>query len=199
MKSNKTKQLTMLAILVAVTVVLQTISAVIAHFGYFSISLTMIPLVVAVWLLGMKGGLVIGGTFGATVLLHCILGLDAGGALLFEENWLFTIIATIIRGLIAGALTALVYYATKRIENTKVRIIITAACAPVFNTGIFVLMFATLFNTTLNAWADASDFNGAFSYVILGLVGINFVLEFISTVLLAPPVCMAVNKMRKSF
>ena len=71
---------------------------------------------------------------------------------------------------------------------------ITAASAPFFNTLLFVLGYSTLFRENLYEAAGGSN---AFSFVILGLVGVNFLFELATTVLVSPAICTAVEKTEK--
>lgn len=193
MIKNNTK-ITFLAILVAVTAVLQTLAAVfpIKVFG-LSISLVMIPIAVAAYYFGFLGGAVVGGAFGLTVLMHCILGLDPTGAMLFGINAFYTVLATVGRGVLVGVLTALAARIASKLRSSLGGYIITSAVAPIANTGIFVVLFALLFNPTLQSFA-ASEGQSAFAFLILTMVGINFLFELLTTVLLTPALFKALSK-----
>lgn len=194
MKAN-IRQFTVLAILVAVTAVLQTIGAMFPlKVAGIPISLVMIPVTVASCFFGIKGGASIGSAFGLTVFIHSIIGLDAAGATIFAMNPFFTFLITAVRGTLAGVLTALVAKAVAAVKKPWIRYIITGIFAPVFNTSIFILFYATLFNEMLIDTASAYGFgDNIFSFVILGLIGINFIFELLTTALLAPAVCKALE------
>ncbi len=193
-KSVDTTKITALSILVAVTAVLQTIAAVfpIKVFG-LSVSLVMIPVAVAAYYYGYIGGAVVGGAFGVTVLVHCIIGLDSTGAMLFGINPFFTALATVARGVFAGLVTALVAKLLSNMRNKTAKYVFSSAVAPIANTGIFVVLFALLFNPTLQSFADA-DGKSAFSFLILTMVGINFLFELFTTVIITPAVFKALSK-----
>ncbi len=194
MKSN-VKNFTAISILIAVTVVLQTLGALFPlKVAGISISLVMIPVTVASCFYGIFGGAIIGLAFGLTVFVHSIIGLDAAGATIFAMNPLFTFLITTVRGLLAGLLTGVVAKITSKIKNS----IIVAICAPIFNTSIFILFYATLFNDLLVGGAEQYGFgNNVFSFVIVGLVGINFLFELLTTAILSPAVCKAIEKVNK--
>ena len=195
---NKFHSFAALSILVAVTAVLQTLSAMFPlKIAGLSISLVMIPITVAAVFYGYEGGALIGGTFGATVLIHCIMGLDPAGAMLFSLKPFYTAVLTVLRGVLAGALTALVYNLVKKIKNAFVKYLITGLSAAVFNTGIFLSGYALFFNDMLVAAANESGYaDNVIGFVIVGMVGVNFLFEALTTALLAPPVCKALEKVQ---
>ena len=113
MISNKTKRildLVQLAMLAALVVVLQVISALIPPIGgMVSITLTLVPVVVGAILFGKKGGAILGFTFGVIVLINCVSGLDVGGNILWNANPFFTAVICLVKGTAAGYVPALLY------------------------------------------------------------------------------------------
>lgn len=194
---NRTNKITACAILIAVTAVLQTLAAVfpLKVFG-LSVSLVMIPIAVAAIFFGYTGGISVGLAFGITVFIHCITGLDPTGAMLFGINPFFTALATVLRGLLVGIITSAVFNALKKLKNDIVKYVITAVVAPTANTTIFVVLFALLFNDTLKQFAQDSG-QSVFSFLILSMVGVNFLFELLTTALITPPVCKAISKYRR--
>jgi len=71
---------------------------------------------------------------------------------------------------------------------------LAAASAPIANTGLFLIGLSLFFNSTLVAWADGTD---VMLYVITGLVGINFVVELVINLILAPVISRLVNILNK--
>ncbi|MBO4326103.1 MAG: ECF transporter S component [Clostridia bacterium] len=67
---------------------------------------------------------------------------------------------------------------------------IASMIAPVANTGIFIIGMLLFFRPVLQAWAGGSD---VLIYVLSGLVGMNFIIEFFVSVALSPAVA-AINK-----
>lgn len=193
MKTNK-RQLVFLALLSAVTFVLQMLAAVIPAVGQFRFSFAMVPVVVAAVSCGKKGGAIIGGVFGLTVFAQCLFGIDTGGAVLLQVNPFFTFVVSAVRGALAGLLVGIVADLLGKKTGRVLRYVITAASAPFFNTLLFVLGYSTLFRENLYEAAGGSN---AFSFVILGLVGVNFLFELATTVLVSPAICTAVEKTEK--
>lgn len=184
-----------ISLLVGVTIALQLLSSLFSVVLQFSLSLVMIPIVIAAVYYGMKGSMIVGTAFGATVFVQCVTGLDVGGAILLGVNPVFTLLATVVRGLLVGLIVAAVRtLMCKLTHRLWLSTGVTAAAAVISNTGLFVLLFSTLFNKTLHEWAGGED---AITYIVFSLVGINFVIEFATAVLLSPPICKALSYVKR--
>ena len=200
-RNKKILEMVELAMLTALVVVLQLISAIGPPIGgTVSITLTLVPVVVGAILLGKKGGIVLGTAFGLIVLINCITGLDPGGNILWNANPFFTALICFIKGIAAGFIPALLYSAVrgKNEEASSGRkyfsALIAAISAPIMNTGLFVCGMALLFMDTLSAWANGSNI---VTYVLFGLAGINFVIEFLINIILTPTIVRIVDIVRK--
>ena len=190
-----------LALLIALVVALQIVSALIPPIGgTVSITLTLIPVVVGGILLGKRAGAILGFAFGTIVLINCITALDPGGSILWNSNPLFTAIICFVKGIAAGFIPAVLYGAVKgKGENVgQGRIFgatgVAAISAPIVNTGLFVAGMFLLFKDTLYAWAGETNI---VMYVILGLAGLNFLVEFLLNILLAPAIVRIVAVVSK--
>jgi uncharacterized membrane protein len=198
---KKNLQTVQLALLIALVVALQIVSALIPPIGgTVSITLTLIPVVVGGILLGKRAGAILGFAFGAIVLVNCITALDPGGSILWNANPLFTAIICFFKGIAAGFIPAVLYGAIKgKGENVgQGRIfgatVAAAISAPIVNTGLFVAGMFLLFKDTLYAWAGETDI---VMYVILGLAGLNFLVEFLLNMMLAPAIVRIVAVVSK--
>ena len=193
---SKTAKFVLAAILIAVVAVLQTVAAVfpLKVFG-LSISLVLIPIVIAGIYCGVWGGVIVGASFGIVVFIHCVTGLDPTGAFLFQLNTLYTFIATVGRAAIAGLVPALVYKAVSTRLSGTAGAVISAVCAPVVNTLVFVLCLLTLFPDTLATWASDAG-KSIITFIIVGMVGFNFLFELATTTLLTPAISKAISKIR---
>lgn len=191
-----TRKFTVLAILIAVTIVLQSLATLFPiNVAGLTFSFSLIPLVIASCFFGISGGAIVGGTFGLVIFVLGLMGLEPSASYLITQvNPFFTFLGTAGRGLLAGTLIGAVYKAVSGKINKRASYYVTAVVTPVFNTLIFVILFALLFNPTLREWAGEQN---VFSYTIVTLVGLNFIVEVVTTVLLAPPVCMALEKVIK--
>ncbi len=179
------------AILTAVVVVLQLLGSFI-HLGPFSISLVLVPIVIGAALYGVLVGGWLGLVFGATVLL-------SGDAAAFLAIDVFGTIATVLlKGMLAGIFAGLVYSLLKG-KNQYVAVIVAAIVCPIVNTGIFLLGCKVFFMDTINAWAAANGFENAGTYMIVGLVGLNFIFEMLVNIILSPVILrlLAIAKKEK--
>lgn len=190
--SKQTLRTVQLALLIALVVALQMVSALIPPIGgMVSITLTLIPVVVGGILLGKKSGAILGFAFGAIVLINCIAALDPGGNILWNANPFFTALICFVKGTAAGFVPAWLYEvvcgkAEKIGEGRKfVATVVAALTAPIVNTGLFVCGMFLLFKDTLYAWAGGTDI---VMYVLFGLAGLNFLVEFLINTILSPAI-----------
>ena len=186
-----------MALLVALVVVLQVLSALLPKIGgTVSITLTLVPIVVGGILLGKKSGAVLGFSFGVIVMILCIVALDPGGNLLWNVNPAFTAIICIVKGVAAGFVPAALYQAiVGKTDSISAKrklsaTILAAVSAPVVNTLLFVAGMFLFFKDTLYSWAGGSN---VVSYVILGLAGVNFIVEFSINLILSPAIVRIVD------
>ena len=182
-RNQKILRLAQLALLVALVVVLQIVSAIIPPIaGSVSITLTLVPVVVGAILFGIKGGAILGFTFGLIVMINCITGLDVGGNMLWNTNPFFTAIICLIKGTAAGIVPAALYKLVRgkkeSASNGKkfVAALVAALSAPIVNTALFVCGMLIFFN--------AGAGGKAMSYVLMVFAGANFLVEFFINIIL---------------
>lgn len=183
--TGKTRKLTGIAIFTAIVVVLQLLGSFI-RFGPFSISLVLIPIVVGAAMYGTAAGAWLGFIFGLVVLL------SGDAAAFLGVNALGTIITVIAKGTLAGLCAGLVFRALTK-KNTYVAVIASAIVCPVVNTGVFLLGCLLFFMETINGWAAAASFASAGAYMIVVLVGLNFVFELLVNVVLSPVIVRIIS------
>lgn len=204
MKRTDTRKLTTLAIFTALILVLQLVSALLTRFVPalpVSITLTLVPIVVGAALYGVGAGAYLGGVMGAVVLLFCIMGLDAGGAILWNSSPLMCALVCLVKGIAAGAVAALVYRALCG-KNKIAAAVVAGICAPTVNTGLFVAGMFLFFKDNLMVWTQLwADQTGRAAdpvfYAILGLAGINYLLELAVNLVLAPVIVRIINARQK--
>ena len=178
-----------LGLLTAVVILLQLMGSFI-HFGPFSVSLVLIPIVVGSALYGITGGAWLGLVFGVVVLLSgdasLFLAVSAGG----------TIITVIVKGICAGLAAGAVYEVLSHINPTLA--IAAAACVcPVVNTGVFLIGCLIFFMDTVAGWAAAAGLpDQVGKYMIIGLVGGNFIFELLTNVILSPIIVRVIKIVR---
>ena len=177
-QTSKTRTMVGVALFTAIVVVLQLLSSTI-HFGPFSITLALIPIVVGAALYGVAAGAWLGLAFGLTVLL------SGDAAPFLAVNVLGTILTVLLKGAAAGACAGLIYKALNS-KNDPVAITLGALSAPIANTGVFLLGCLAFFMPTLRQWMGGTQFESVGAYMIFGLVGINFLVELGTIVVLSP-------------
>ena len=189
---KKTKTLVGMAIFTAIVVVLQLIASFV-KFGFFTPSLVLIPIVIGTAIYGIKAGAWLGFVFGVVVLIACITGADGGGYLMWGVNPAVTALICVGKGVACGALAGLTY----QLLHHKNQILATVAAAvvcPVVNTGLFCLGAVAVFKPLLLEWAagwavqNGMEAVSLMTYVFLGLIGINFLVELLINVVLSPVV-----------
>lgn len=152
--------------------------------GPFSISLVLIPIVVGAAVYGPKAGAYLGGVFGVVVLIACIAGWDMGGSLMWNANPLLTALVCVGKGALAGLAAGGVYTLAGK-KNRMAGTVLAAIVCPAVNTGIFLLALFFPFHDFLVAWSTAAGADIA-TYVLTGLVGVNFVAELLLNVVVSP-------------
>ncbi len=182
--SNKTKQIVGLGLFTAIVVVLQLLAVVIRP-SAFNISLVLIPIVVGAAMYGYKAGAWLGFVFGVVVLLT-----DASAFL--AVNIPGTIITCILKGTLAGLAAGLVYKALEK-KSRIVAVFVSAVVCPIVNTGVFLLGCMIFFMDTIKEWSASFGYTNAGAYMILGLVGINFLIEFALNMVLNPVIVKIID------
>ncbi len=186
-KKFSTRKLTGLAILTALVVILQFLPI---KGPFFLITLTLVPIVIGSALYGALAGAWLGFIFGVTVLL------SGDAAAFLTINIPGTIATVLVKGTLAGLAAGLVYKLASKV-NRYFGVICSALVAPVVNTGIFLLGCRLFFMDTVNGWAAASGYENVGAYMILSLVGINFLIELGVDLVCSPVILRLINIRKK--
>ena len=185
---ERTNALVGTALLTAIVVVLQFVSMNL-RFTMFSITLVLMPVVLGAALYGIGTGAWLGFVFGVIVLLthdaDTFLAINIAG----------TIITVLVKGTLAGLVSALVYKLLEK-KNRYAAVITASILSPVTNTGVFLIGCRLFFWETINSWAAAEGQSVA-GYVILGLVGINFIIELSINLVLDPAIIRIIDIVKK--
>ena len=183
-----TEKLVMGSILTALVVVLQFVALAyraLFPLAPFTITLVLVPIVLGAALCDTRIAGWLGFVFGIIVLIT-----DAGAVLAI--NVPATVIVVLVKGTAAGVAAGLVYRLLEK-KNRYLATIAAALASPVVNTGIFLLGCRLFFFETIKSWGLAGGFDSALSYMIIGLVGINFLIEVGLNIILAPVIVRLVN------
>ena len=183
---TKVKMIVGIALLMAIMLVLQFISNYI-KFGPFSITLALIPIAVGAMLYGPFTGLLLGAVLGAFILI------TGGGEPFFSINPLATIALCLSKTSIAGFISGLISRFF-RLRHEKVGIVLSSLSVPVINTGIFVAASIVIFTDYLSGLAGEGE--NLLIFVVTGLIGINFLIEFSVNVILSSSIVYLVRLFR---
>lgn len=185
-------RLTGVGLLTAIVIVLQMLGSFI-RFGPFSISLVLIPIVVGTALFGTLSGTWLGFVFGVAVLISG----DASAFLAVSIPG--TVITVLCKGMASGALSGLAYQLVEKKNNLAATIVAAVVC-PLANTGVFLIGCCVFFMDTVKEWAVGFGMGDNVAlYMIVGLVGLNFLAEFVLNLILSPAILQVIRIGKKQF
>lgn len=192
-QTGGTRRMAGLAIFTAIIVVLQVLCTFI-RFGPFSITLALAPIIIGTAMYGKGAGAYLGGVFGAVVLITGLLGWDGGTVmLLMGINPVGCILICLVKGIAAGFFAGLCYELLAK-KNDKVGVLVSGIVCPVVNTGLFIVGMLVFFFDTLSGWAGGQDL---LLYIIVGLTGINFLVELAVNIILSSGITQIIRAGKK--
>ena len=178
-KTIGARQIALAAILTAIVVVLQVIANFIQPIPGVSVTLVLIPVIIGAALIGEWAGAWLGFVFGVVVLV-------SGGATAFLSiNPAGTIVTVLVKGTCAGLAAGLIYRVLRKV-NPYFAVIAASIVCPVVNTGLFFVGCRLFFWDTIREWGAQAGFENTFLFLVVGLAGINFLIELVINLLLAP-------------
>ncbi len=193
MSHGRVQKMVGVAILTAIVVVLQIICTFI-KFGPFSITLALAPIIIGAAIYGVGTGAFLGTVFGLVVLITGLLGWDGGTVMyLMSLNPVATVAICVLKGALAGLAAGAVYHAISK-KTQLGGVIVAGIVCPVVNTGLFILGMLAFFMSTLTAWAGGASVMG---YIIVGLTGVNFLIELAVNMLLATAITRIISAVKK--
>lgn len=186
--SQAVKKLAIGGILTALVVVLQMLGQFI-KLGPFAISLVLIPIVLGAALCDYKISTWLGFIFGVVVLFT-----DAAAFLAVSVPG--TIITVLVKGILCGLVAGLVYKLFEK-KNRYLAVILAAIACPLANTGVFLLGCVVFFLDTIKEWGAAGGFENVAQFLIIGMVGLNFLVELSVNIFLSPIVVRLLDFSKK--
>ena len=186
-----TKTIVGVGILTALVVVLQFVSMGLLRFSTFSITLTLIPIVVGAALFGWKWGAWLGTVFGAAVLL------TGDAAAFLALNIPGTIITVLVKGAAAGRCAGLAYKLVEK-KSEIAAVFVASVVAPVVNTGIFIAGCYIFFFDSIAAGAAEANY-GVLPFILIFYVGTNFFIGLGTNLILNPAAVAIIKQGKKSF
>lgn len=179
------RNISYLAVLTALTIVLQIWGGTI-KIGPTSISLVLVPIVLGGVMLGIWAGAFLGFVFGFIVLMYGVSGADVFTAMLLDVHPLITSVLCLLKGTAAGAVAGLLFKLIAK-KNRYVAVFVAAAAAPIVNTGLFIIGGLCM-SDIFAGFAMAANYSNTFYYLVLGVAGLNFIVEFSINLLLSPAI-----------
>ena len=184
-KRFNTKMIVSTGLLLALEIIFQIIGNYVA-FGPVSINLSLIPIAVGAILYGP----LVGGFLGFCNGIMVILAPTTIALFMSISVW-GTILVCLFKCTLAGVAAGFV---NKLFKNRKtLGAIISSLLVPVINTGLFCLACITIFRPFLEQYGG--DFDNIYLFLILGVVGWNFIFEMGSTTILSFPLSKAIAQM----
>lgn len=191
---QRTLKLVQLAILLAVTVVLQYIGNFIPLVT--GINLTLIPLVVGAALLGPAGGTILGLTCGVMTLMTPM----AQGIMNFSP--VMALLICLGKTGLAGFAAGWIYRLLAK-KNKHAGIAVASVAAPIINTGVFVCGCSLL----LEHFRVSQDFGvlpaettvAGFFGIICMAIAANFIVEFLINAIASTAIYQVINVVERQF
>lgn len=174
-----TRMIATTGILTGIEIILQIIGNYINP-GFANINLSLIPIAIGAILYGPLVGGFLGFVCGVMVLIS-----PSTIQVFFSVSPVGTILACLLKTTVAGVAAGFVVKLFKG-EKKIYGVILASALVPILNTGIFILFTLIFFMPILQGLVDSASFPNIGAAIFLGLVGINFILEIISTMILTP-------------
>lgn len=186
-----TQKLVFTAVMTAIIVVMQVIAVMTRAFlPIFSLNLVLIPIVIGAACGGVYVGIWLGFVSGLAVLISG----DASAFLAVNE--LGTIATVLLKGAASGAAAAVAYKLFERVDKYLAVTVAAIAC-PIANTGIFVLGCYTFFLDTIREWGAGAGMENTFVFIVIGMIGVNFVIELVLNIILSPVAVTLLNIRQK--
>lgn len=202
MKTQREKilHLVQLAMLVAIVVVLQLTGASLP-IGLIPLTFVLIPIVVGAFLLGPIDGAILGFTFGLITVFQT--PLNPFLMVFFEANAILYVVLAILKATMAGFCSGLIYKGLNKLFKEKKKILsttIASISAPIINTGIFVIGMLIFFFPELSSLPSMTIennpfaiFTNPFQVLFIGFCGVNFIGEFLVSLVLSPAIIRIVD------
>ena len=195
-KSEKIRAIVTVAVLAALVVVLQTVASGI-KIGTFTVTLSLVPIIVGGALFGPLAGGFLGLVFSVVVLIAVLTGADAGGAIMLTVNPAATVIIVLLKGTAAGLVAGLI---SSKMRDKKLYpgVILASVAAPVCNTSIFLAGMLLFCRDLLAQWANGAGQENVATYIIVGLIGVNFLAELVIDLVLSPVIVRIIHAVGSS-
>ncbi len=192
------RNIAFLGVLVALVVVLQLWGSMIPiGSAGLNLSFVLVPITLGAILLGPIAGLILGFVFGFVVLMTGVTGANAFTSYVLADSPFVTTLTCLLKGMAAGFVAGVVYNLIKK-KNKYVAVIVASAVVPILNTGLFILG-ALCMSGTIKTLFAGSEYEGRniMYMIIVGLVTVNFFIEFAINMICSPALYTVDNVVEK--
>ena len=177
-KKITTQQIVGTGLLLALEIIFQVIGNYL-QFGLVSINLSLVAIVLAAVLYGPLSGAILGFFCGIVVLFS-----PSTIAIFMPISPTGTVIACLLKTTLAGLVAGYIYKIFKN-KNQLVGIVTASVLVPVINTGIFSIVCLLFFRPILASGAGNESFASMVTFLIVGFIGWNFLIEIVTTVIVS--------------
>ena len=175
-KRRLTKKMVGTAMLAALIFIFQMIANFIPVTGV-TLNLSLIPIAIGAILYGPWSGLLLGVINGLSVL--------PGSAAFIAISPFWTVVTCVLKTGLAGFAAGWLFKLFKG-KGLVPGMIICSLIVPVINTFIFSIFAFTVFK-------DGLEITGNYIVFLIGLVGINFLVEILTTIILSPSITYVIK------
>lgn len=195
-KTSKTRNLVIMGLMTAILFLMAYTPLGYLKAGPLDITFNTIPVALSAVALGPLGGAIAGGVFGFTSFLQCF-GKSFLGTALFEVNPALTVIQCIVPRILEGLCAGLICnILRKKGANAFITSAVTGFSTAFLNTLFYMSSLIILFGNTelIRDYREkVAPGKNVFIFVCL-FIGINAVVEWISTTALTGAVGAALSK-----
>ena len=195
-RKAKTLFLVQNAVLAAIVVLMAFTPIGYLRLGAVETTFIMIPVAVGAIALGEKSGAFLGLVFGVSSFIQCF-GMSPFGAALLQINPIFTFIMCLVPRILMGYLCGIIYKVLCKVKK-GVAVVVASFSAPIINTALFMASLILFFGKSDYIMGMRAGTENIWAFMV-AFVGINGVMEIVTTTLIAPPVALAVQKAVKKF
>ena len=192
-KKVNVKQLTILALMIAIMVIFAFTPIGSIPIGPLVISLQVIPVAICAIVFGPKGGAIGGAVFGILSFLQCFgIGIPSGmGAVLVTISPVLAFIQRFVPRVLDGLIIGFIFKALRK-KNTYVACAVTGFCSAFLNTVFFMTSLVWLFGHT--EYMQGLIGGRSIILFIITFVGINAVCEMVASTVITGLVGTALFK-----
>ena len=187
------KQVTGIAVLLALVIVLQALGGTIV-IGPVQLNFTLIPIVLGAILFGPWVGAFLGLACGIIVLIQVIMGMVPFYVLIWTNDPIATTLTCLVKTTVAGYLSGLFFQILSK-KNTSVAVFVASGIVPIVNTALFVVGCICMTNSVYTM----ADGKNVLAFILGSLVTFNFFIELAINLIVAPALNQVIGIVDKRF